>query len=318
VNAEARNTITDIYDSIGDDIITNIDTPLTGTQRNMLERRLNDLVSAILPILGQKDRWSKRAVESEYNTSYYESQYDMATLMNEASLFLGNPNKKTRANAFINNMDILSDSEQLSNRRRQDALKITNAIKTGIKQNQTLRQVTREVDRVIGFRTADGQLTELAKRKLDAGELVLSRGEIYQSSRIARTEMHSVRSASQTDAMLRAQDQGYEMRLQKVSVLDDRTRPQSVSMDGQISNEKGQFRYPDGVYYYMGQQPAQWRINDRGSASMYNPDAPDVAERTIRTPDGEVITGPYRTFEQYAKENDLKVNRYGQRYAFNS
>lgn len=317
VQKEARSTAIDIYDSIGDDVITNSALVLNGTQRNMMNSRLDSLVKDIIPILTQKDNWSKRQVEKEYNVAWYESQYDAATLMDERNYFVGNPNKRVRSNAFINNMDILSDSQQLSTRRRQDALRVRLAIQNGIKENKTLRQVTRDIDQVLGFRLADGSLTQAAQRKIVNGELVKRGGEIYQSSRIARTEMHAVSSAAKIDQMKRAQERGYdEMRLQKVSVLDTRTRPQSAQMDGQISNELGQFLYPDGNYYYMGQQPARWAINDRGSAAMFNPDAPDIDERTIRTPEGEVISGPYQTFQQYAQENDIKVNQFGQRFNF--
>jgi hypothetical protein len=322
--SESKSTAADIYEAVGEDVIINTEKPLTAREQGKVNRRLEKLIPVLLAVYLKKDNWSKKTVIDEYNISFYESGYALTDLTNDKTLFLGHPKKGARQAAFDRiHSSVLNDTSELALRRRVNARQIASTIRNGVAENKTWVQVTRDIDRVLGYRDANYKLTEFAINKLKKGELVKSRGQIYESVRIARTEMASIRNLSKVDSMLRAQAQGIDERLQKFSVLDDRTRPQSAAMDLQVSNELGQFRYPNGLYYTPGLQPIQWRINDRGDFAPWVEGIPDPTERTVRIPDSykgdrdvDVITGPFKNFQSYADEFGLKVNRYGQRYTF--
>ena len=49
-------------------------------------------------------------------------------------------------------------------------------------------------------------------------------------------------------------------------------------MHGQISDKRGRFKYPDGVYYRLGEQPKQWVINDRETTAVVFLDNAETAE----------------------------------------
>lgn len=67
-------------------------------------------------------------------------------------------------------------------------------------------------------------------------------------------------------------------RLKLKATIDGRERTQSREMNGQISNAKGEFLYPDSKYYRLGTAPAQWCINDRETCYIVFLDNKEVKE----------------------------------------
>jgi hypothetical protein len=133
-----------------------------------------------------------------------------------------------------------------------------------------------------------------------------------------------MRAWADIDAMKRLQGKGFDERLQKIAVLDDRTRQQSAQMHMDISDQEGRFKYPNGQWYHMGQQPARWAINDRGKAIPHID--PEALKKYGETKgiyqdidaDGNVqdvqatLKPEHRTWAEFARDNDLRVNRYGE------
>jgi len=134
------------------------------------------------------------------------------------------------------------------------------------------------------------------------------------AERIIRTETHRTRSLGHYAASQNAKSQGARIRRQIVSVLDDRTRAQSASVDGQYEDDNGQFTYPGGVKVTVpgnSGNPA-WDINDRERVI-------DVVEgwepetRRARNPatgENEVIG--MQSFQSWADSVGLRRNRYGE------
>jgi hypothetical protein len=111
-------------------------------------------------------------------------------------------------------------------------------------------------------------------------------------------------------------DQGFDIVRVWDAVLDNRTRSQSAGMDGQRENESGEFVYPDGrtaAYPGTSGNPA-YDINERCAANdLIDGENPD--KRRVRNPEtgeSEVIT--YKKFPQWAEENGLTRNKYGEPY----
>jgi len=96
--------------------------------------------------------------------------------------------------------------------------------------------------------------------------------------------------------------------------LDDRTRPQSAQVDGQLEDENGQFTYPGGVKVTVPGNsgvPA-WDINDR-ERTIDVVEGFEPESRRARDPvtgENEVIG--FDRFEAWAESKGLRQNRYGQ------
>lgn len=68
----------------------------------------------------------------------------------------------------------------------------------------------------------------------------------YEADRIARTETLRASSKADIEFIQKMEDMGIEVKKIWISVLDDRTRPDHVYMDGQESDEDGFFTFPEG------------------------------------------------------------------------
>jgi SPP1 gp7 family putative phage head morphogenesis protein len=129
---------------------------------------------------------------------------------------------------------------------------------------------------------------------------------IDRADRVIRTESHRLASLAHQQELLDAQEQGVDTKMQLLAVLDDRTRPQSASMDGKLSDD-GRFKYPDGTVAIPGNtgNPA-YDINDRERAIQI---IDDISPALRRTREDGII--PFQNYETWAKEKGLEKNVYG-------
>lgn len=86
--------------------------------------------------------------------------------------------------------------------------------------------------------------------------------------RIVRTESHRIQSKARNSVIDNSIKNGKSLGLSLVkviiAVLDNKTRPQSEQMNGQMAGKDGLFRYPNGVRGLPGQTGvAEYDINDR-------------------------------------------------------
>ena len=96
-----------------------------------------------------------------------------------------------------------------------------------------------------------------------------------QTKRIIRTEMHRVQTAGRLEGISKAEKAAERLKIevyrQLVAVRDDRTRDQSLQVDGNRARKSdGLFKYPDGNYYDGPGMTgvAEWDINDREQVIM--------------------------------------------------
>ena len=156
------------------------------------------------------------------------------------------------------------------------ANQVTQAIADSFATGSSIQAVQRKIDIIMGFRNIDGRINERAKALIVQGKFSHRNGHIYQTYRIARTETMRMAHIRQYEIF-----EGVERddkRLKLYAVLDSRTRWQSAAMHGQISDKRGRFKYPDGVYYRLGEQPKQWVINDRETTAVVFLDNAETAE----------------------------------------
>lgn len=138
--------------------------------------------------------------------------------------------------------------------------------------------------------------------------------DINNALRITRTEGHRNMMQGSYAASQRAKSQGVDITRQIVSVLDDRTRPQSAQVDGLKENEDGVFIYPGGVEVAVpgNSGVAKWDIHDRESVINLVDDIEPTTRRARDPVTGETDIISFRRFDEWAKENGLTRNRYGQ------
>lgn len=140
--------------------------------------------------------------------------------------------------------------------------------------------------------------------------------DINKALRIVRTESNRNMNIGNLAINRVAKDEGVDVQRQIVSVLDDRTRPQSAQVDGLVENEQGYFVYPNGTLVRTpgNSGVARWDINDRESViNIVEGIQPTV--RRARNPDtGKTDLISWGSFDDWRKSHGLKKNRYGQFY----
>ena len=201
-------------------------------------------------------------------------------------------------------------------RSRKMANQVTQVIADSFATGSSIQAVQRKIDIIMGFRNKDGRINERAKALIEQGKFSHRNGHIYQTYRIARTETMRMAHIRQYEIF-----EGVERddkRLKLYAVLDSRTRWQSAAMHGQISDKRGRFKYPDGVYYRLGEQPKQWVINDRETTAVVFLDNAETAEelKAQETPEVKDFKGFYENTKAVAAalRNSVPVDKISTRY----
>lgn len=153
--------------------------------------------------------------------------------------------------------------KSVSIRSQKAADAITKIIADGRNEGLAIPDIQKKIDIVMGFRDAQGRITDKSKKLIEAGKFTHRNGSIYETYRIARTETMRMNAFAKYDMFEEMKSRYSNMRLRLKATLDGRERSQSKAMDGFISTANGLYMYPDGKYYRLGSAPAQWSINDR-------------------------------------------------------
>jgi len=275
-------------------------------ERNRAERFAVKTNKTLRPDYLKKDRFSKDAYINEYNTAYFQSLYEITNTGIAEGFLVKLPKytEKQFRKAVNDPLSKLMDSRKMKTGRSTDIEQLYTTIVSGVEQGLSLPKINKALDINLGFRDSAGKwIGDVANRK----------GQTYKTTRILRTEVLRMRSTAETDQWLNQQPI-VESNLQLLETLDDRTRPQSAQMDGQISNKEGKFKFP-GISepkFAHRSGKAAFDINDRSSTINVDPEFPPTSriERDPVTGKNKVV--PYKNFEQFAKEKGMTRNKFGQ------
>lgn len=268
---------------------------------------------------------------NRYNSMFLQLKTDIIKNYNEAGIIETNFAENTmgerlrfepvlvavlpESKAFKITNRILSEKSVLK-RSRIMANQITEAIADSFANGSSIQAVQKKIDIIMGFRNKDGRINEKAKALIVQGKFSHRNGHIYETYRIARTETMRMAHIRQYEIF-----EGIERddkRLKLYAVLDSRTRWQSAAMHGQISDKRGRFKYPDGVYYRLGQQPKQWVINDRETTAVVFLDNADTAKelKAQETPEVKDFKGFYENTKAVATalRNSVPVDKISTNY----
>lgn len=168
------------------------------------------------------------------------------------------PNSK----AFKITNRILNE-KAISIRSSKMAKQVTSLIGESFENELSIQQIQKKLDIALGYRDKAGLITPKAKKLIIDGKFTHRNGHIYDTYRIARTEIMRISHVQTTEIYRKLIKKGFSCRLKMVATLDDRTRTQSRKMNGYFANKEGKFKYPDGNRYFIYEAPPQWSINDR-------------------------------------------------------
>lgn len=153
--------------------------------------------------------------------------------------------------------------KSVSVRSQKAADSITKIIADGRNEGLAIADIQKKIDIVMGFRDAQGRITDKSKALIEAGKFTHRNGSIYETYRIARTETMRMNAFAKLDIFEDLKSKYNNIRMKLKATIDGRQRKQSEKMNGFISTANGLYMYPDGKYYKLGTAPAQWSINDR-------------------------------------------------------
>jgi|WetSurMetagenome_2_1015567.scaffolds.fasta_scaffold110760_3 hypothetical protein len=279
------------------------------TRLAALENQVRDILG---PSLVKKDKMMESMTRFAYQNGYYLNAYGLEKisglnldfrLLNDTAITAATTNQFSKFSARR-----LGEIDSLKVDRAVTISKLNKAIEMGLGRGDNLITIAKRVDQIMGFRGPDGKFLEGKINK---------RGVTYDSMRIVRTEMMRAYSLGQNEFFTEVKDQlkeeGLEPRLKWISTLDARTRADHADMDGELSNEDGEFTLPDGtvgIQHNFG-IPEQ-DINCRCA----NYQVIDGLEPIVRRSRDEGII-PMQDFEEWAKSNGLEKSIYGEDYSFN-
>lgn len=153
--------------------------------------------------------------------------------------------------------------KSVSVRSQKAADAITKIIADGRNEGLAIKDIQKKVDIVMGFRDSQGRLTDKSKKLIESGKFAHRNGSIYETYRIARTEVMRMNAFAKYEQFLELKKRYPNARLRLKATIDGRERKQSREMNGQVSTPNGLFLYPDGRYYRLGAAPARYSVNDR-------------------------------------------------------
>lgn len=161
-------------------------------------------------------------------------------------------------NRILSTKSVLKRSKAL-------AYNTTKLIADSFDKGLSVQETSKKLDILFGFRDKDGRLTPENLNKIKKGELVLKNGANYQNYRIARTSVGTMAKIQAYEVCEKVDDD--RKRLIYIGTNDKRSRPNSKSMNRQISDKNLKFLYPNGQRYKMFEAPAQYLILCRCSAT---------------------------------------------------
>ena len=191
-------------------------------------------------------------------------------------------------------------SEILSSNRVKEIDQIHRAITQGLIRGESYTKTARAVKEVIG--------TTIKK-----DGVVQTTGAMANAVRVVRTESNRIMNQMSTANTEYARSEGVEVRRVWNAALDNRTRPVHAALDNKQENKNGLFESSAGFTPGPGQfSSVGQNVNCRCTTfESVNGSRPTLRRgRNPVTGENEVFS--YKDFDKWAKDNDLKQNKFGQ------
>ena len=190
-------------------------------------------------------------------------------------------------------------TELFAKNRKDTILSMQRSINAGMMTGESYRTVARNINNIIGT---------VSKGKAS--------GQMANALRIARTEGNRLLNEGAYGNTLEAVNQGIDIKRMWDASLDSRTRPAHASADGQKVEYDQPFIVAGESLMFPGDSAGS--VSNIVSCRCTTLDLPGDWEPAARrgrnhvTGENEVFS--YKDFNQYAKDNGLKRNKYGMMY----
>ncbi len=178
-------------------------------------------------------------------------------------------------------------NEVLKTNRLKDLSTINRIINQGLKKGDSYTTTVKELKRVLNI-------------------------SANNAWRIARTEGNRTMNSGAYEQSIASSNAGVDLKRRYIATLDNRTRPQSSSMDGDEVDVDEPFTFPNGVKAFIvgNSGVAEYDINDR-CTSIDIVEGLDPSVRTQKLPDGKSEIISYKNHPEWMKENGLTYNKSG-------
>lgn len=304
--ATARRELRKLYDKL--DSVKPEDYYVTAVKFNRLTKLQDDLTKTYNAAARRSGTVIENASKVAISNSYYRQQFAMVlgtSVLDDVNMvFTTLPTEVIEASVYGTTAKI----KEVYGKASDYVPKSGTFLKAVLDRNRTAdvdkirTAVTQALTMGEGYQKAAGRVKQILDTTASNAE------------RIVRTEGHRNQMSGQYAMTQEARAEGVPVKRKIVSVLDDRTRPQSVQVDGQVENDDGFFVYPGGMLVKMPGNSGVpgWDINDReGVINVIEGLEPTT--RRVRDPvTGKTDIISYRSFDEWAKENGLTKNQYGQ------
>jgi hypothetical protein len=276
----------------------------TTKRKKALAKEVNDTLK---PDYLKRDIFTKNVYAEEYRTTYFYANFatEAQGISKGYNVKLSRYTKDQFKDALNYSMSVIMDTQEMTMRRKQATKQIYRTILNGVENGLSQEKINKNIEIDLGYR--DGQTGKFIESKK------AMRGQAYKTKRLIRTEVNRIRNDASRDQWLNEQDI-VKSKYQAVETLDNRTRRQSIIMDGDFSNSKGEFKYPGSAgWHFLGRSGiAKYDVNDRGTAISVDQEFPPES-RIERDPvSGKNKIVPYTSALDWVKSKGLKKNVYGE------
>jgi hypothetical protein len=263
-----------------------------------------EIVNIMRPFLSENEAFIKDMTALGLDTGYFQTGW---ALDQAAGLSLGwgmVDDKAVRAAASLGG-DLGDLAELLTKAEvKQHKKLVTKAFRNYDKD--TVKWISRDIRQGI----IKGESAVQVAKRLQKKGLAQS---FNSAMRISRTEILRSTGIGNQIAYREAEEAGVQLNEVWDAVLDDRVRPDHAQADGTVRDkETGLFSVPWGEVIGPRRSgiPSE-DINCRcivvGEVEGYSPELKRIRDEGLQ---------PYQTFPAWAQANDIKVNRFGQKYNF--
>ncbi|MDA3939811.1 MAG: phage minor head protein [Spirochaetia bacterium] len=179
-------------------------------------------------------------------------------------------------------------SSILTKNRIADLNKIKSAVTQGLIQGKSYAKTAKDIKKILGSTTA-------------------------QSMAIIRTESSRNMNAGAYASHNVAVSQGLDVQRMAIETLDTRTRAQSQSIDGQLTDKNDQFTYPGGLKVDIigNSGVAAYDIQERGRAIEVIDGQPPGTRRGRDPVTQKTDIMSFKNYDEWAKDNGLVKNKTG-------
>ncbi len=275
----------------------------TGSRKKDFAKKVNDTLKDEYI---KRDVFTKNVYAEEYRTSYFYANYatENLGLSKGYNVNLSRYTKDQFKEALNYSMSVIMDTQEMTMRRKQATKQIYKTILNGVETGLSQEKINRNIEIDLGYRDSQGKYIP-SKKKM--------RGQAYKTKRLIRTEVNRIRNDASRDQWLNEQDI-VKSKYMAVETLDSRTRRQSIIMDGDYSNAKGEFKYPNGAgWHFLGRSGiAKYDVNDRGQAVSMDQEFPPESRIQRDPKTGKNSIQPYTNALDWVKAKGLRKNVYGE------